>query len=118
MRKILILISSIPLTIAVLLVTIASLVIVKDELYESSEQMVMMAEQHFDGNVNGFIDYDIDITVFEGDTRVESSIVGSIGSKASEKVIEEVLVNGNTYLSRKVDVNGQDYLGYYVPTED
>lgn len=59
----------------------------------------------------------VDVTVFEGDTRIASSIAGSVGTKASAKVIEEVLNKQQEYFSPNVDVNGQSYYGYYVPTE-
>ena len=52
---------------------------------------------------------DIDITVFEGDTRVASSIEGTVGTKASDIVIEKVLNGGQEYFDTDIVVNGQDY---------
>lgn len=60
---------------------------------------------------------DIDITVFEGDTRIDSSINGAIGTKASDIVIDLVLNKKQKYFDTKVPVNGVTYYGYYVPTE-
>ncbi|WP_455717197.1 methyl-accepting chemotaxis protein [Anaerosporobacter sp.] len=64
-----------------------------------------------------------EITFFYGDTRVATSIVkndGSyyIGTKASDKIIQEVLTKGNTYTDYKVDINGKRYYAYYTPLEN
>lgn len=60
---------------------------------------------------------DIDITIFEGDTRIKSSIDGAVGTKASDKVIEKVLKNQEEYFDANVDVNGTAYYGFYKPNE-
>ena len=60
---------------------------------------------------------DIDITVFEGDTRVASSIEGAVGTKASDIVIEKVLNGGQEYFDTDIVVNGHDYYGFYKPIE-
>lgn len=117
-KQILLMVALIPLFCTVLLISGLSIYEVNKTLYENQETMVKIAEQGFDGNVDKYKSLGIDITVFEGDTRVESSIKDSIGTKASEKVIQEVLQKGNTYLSKNVDVNGESYVGYYVPTEN
>lgn len=63
---------------------------------------------------------EIDITLFEGDTRVVTTVrddSGSraIGTKASEQVKNEVLVSGRVFYSDDVEVNGTQYFGYYMP---
>lgn len=63
---------------------------------------------------------DMDITIFYGDTRYMTSIIGSggsrmIGTRASDAVIEAVLKNGEDYFSQNIDVYGQTYYGYYIP---
>lgn len=60
---------------------------------------------------------DIDITVFEGDTRVESSVASAVGSKASDVVVEKVLRGREIFFDANVSVNGEPYYGYYIPTE-
>ncbi|MCM1045710.1 MAG: methyl-accepting chemotaxis protein [Candidatus Gastranaerophilales bacterium] len=60
---------------------------------------------------------DVDITVFEGDTRVDSSISGAVGTKASDVVIDAVLNRGEEYFDTDVTVNGELYYGYYRPVE-
>lgn len=59
-------------------------------------------------------------TVFFGDTRYMTSVTDKtgnrvVGTQAGEKVVQEVLVKGNTYFAEKVDVVGEDYYAYYMP---
>lgn len=62
----------------------------------------------------------IDCTIFYNDTRAVTTLKqadGSriIGTKASDKVINAVLNNGETYFDSNITINGQAYCGYYVP---
>ena len=81
--------------------------------------------------VDGFVAYDtdyidrlskdgIELTLFKGDTRYVTSIIGSDGkriegTKASDAVIDTVLKNGKDYFSEDVVINGKDYYVYYRP---
>lgn len=61
-------------------------------------------------------------TIFMNDTRVTTNIKDesgnrSVGTKASETVIEAVLKNGQNYEGR-VNITGVDVQGYYVPIKD
>ena len=60
---------------------------------------------------------EIDLTVFEGDTRVESSIKGAVGTKADQTVIDLVLNQKESYFTSDIMINGTAYYGYYIPTE-
>ncbi len=60
---------------------------------------------------------EIDITVFEGDTRIESSIEGAVGTKADQEVIDLVLNKKQSYFTSDIDINGIAYYGYYMPAE-
>ena len=84
------------------------------------EQQLITAINGFNNNVNYLHDVGqhIDITVFEGDTRVDSSISGVVGTKASDEVIREVLIGGKNYYQKRVDIGGSEYSSYYVPTEN
>ena len=115
-QKILLLVL-VPLILMSTVLTLLTTYIASDSKVKDNLKMLEIAVAGFTGDVYAFQDKDIDITVFEGDTRVESSIKGAVGTKASEEVIREVLVNGNTFESRNVDVNGEAYMGYYKPTE-
>lgn len=62
----------------------------------------------------------IHITIFYGDTRRLTTILGDdgkrfVGTKAGEAVIKDVIDNGKTYFSDNVTINNARYFGYYVP---
>ena len=63
------------------------------------------------------------ITLFYGDTRVATTLIGDdgkrmIGTKASEEVAQTVLVKGEDYHSTDLEINGKPYYAYYVPAKD
>ena len=60
----------------------------------------------------------IDITVFYGDTRRYSTIDGVLGTTCSDEVKQKCLVDGETYFSNDLKIDGKDYYGYYVPLSD
>ncbi|MBO6149223.1 MAG: cache domain-containing protein [Lachnospiraceae bacterium] len=65
----------------------------------------------------------MDFTRFEGDTRVQTSVVDSsgnrpIGTKASDAVIAAVLNRGESFTSDSTQVAGQDYCVAYVPLKN
>ncbi len=62
----------------------------------------------------------VELTLFKGDTRFVTSIIGGDGkriegTKASEGVIAAVLGKGNDFYSNDVVINGKDYYVYYRP---
>ena len=65
----------------------------------------------------------IDTTIFWEDTRILTTVeneygVSAVGTLASPEVIETVLKQGKDYYSNDVDVNGEPYIGYYIPIEN
>lgn len=67
---------------------------------------------------------EIELTLFEGDTRVMTSIADSsnstgrnIGTKANADIWAQVK-NGKDYSGNHVQINGEDYYVYYVPVYD
>lgn len=107
----------IPLILICTLVTITTVYISSDSKVKDNLKMLEIAVEGFSGDVNAFKNNNIDITVFEGDTRVKSSIEGAVGTKASDEVIQAVLVEGKEYSTRDVRINGVDYMGYYKPVD-
>ena len=62
----------------------------------------------------------LDVTIFYGDTRYLTTITDAagtrqVGTKASDKVIEQVLKQGKTYASDHVNILGSRYICYYIP---
>lgn len=61
-----------------------------------------------------------EVTVFYKDTRYLTTILDEngkrlTGTKASQQVIDAVLSKGEEFHSNDVDINGNRYIGYYVP---
>lgn len=62
----------------------------------------------------------MEITVFYGDTRYMSTILDDngqriVGTKASGAVIEHVLQNGEEYFTNSVNIEGEEFYGFYIP---
>ena len=63
-------------------------------------------------------------TLFFGDTRYVTSLTDTDtgkrmeGTKASDKVVAEVLKNGNEYLAENFDLAGQKWYAYYLPLKN
>lgn len=107
------------LVLAVVLV-VASLQITIGGMADRIEETLRVAVEGYDDNVNYLRDAgkDIDITVFEGDTRTQSSIADAVGTKASEIVVETVCKGGKELFDTDISVNGEAYYGYYKPIEN
>lgn len=63
---------------------------------------------------------DIDITIFYGDTRRATTVVGDagtrqVGTQASAEVVATVLQGGQTFFAENVDVVGRPYFACYIP---
>lgn len=100
------------------IITSGAYFVTKNMFLEDTHVKLDLALQNFDGDVNYLKDkYSIDITIFEGDTRVESSIPGAVNTKASAEVVAEVLYGQRPFYDPEVMVNGEVYSGYYIPTE-
>ncbi|MCM1119577.1 MAG: hypothetical protein NC543_09480 [bacterium] len=78
----------------------------RSALVQTIEGQLQVACEGYSDDLYAFKDMDIDITVFEGDTRAYSSIEGVVGTKASEEVIRTTLNGGRTFFSPDVMVNG------------
>lgn len=107
-----------PMVIASILIAGISLVLVQNFLDEEQASTLKVALEGYNEDVNAFQNQNVDITVFEGDTRTQSSIQGVEGTKASEEVIKVVLEEGKEFFDTDVDVHGIAYYGYYIPTEN
>ena len=63
-------------------------------------------------------------TLFYGDTRFVTSLTDANtgmrmeGTKASDKVVEEVLRKGNSYLAQNFELAGQNWYAYYLPLKN
>lgn len=89
-----------------------------DVLYKGAAELT---EYDFN-NVMRCIDCheDVDFTIFWGEERILTTIENIDGSKAvgtvaDSIVVENVLGGGLEYYYRNIPVNGQRYMGYYIP---
>ena len=138
-----ILFGTLPLAIVVCLTTVISIMTVnssmKQEVLTELKITVSAMSDYFVYDVvnNGFIDYNeyadhkyveklqsegIEMTVFEGDTRLITSLKNADGSynegsKASAEVYA-VVKGGSDYSSDSVKINGKNYYVYYKPMYD
>lgn len=108
----------VPLILIGLGVALISSYLARTAMVQNTRNQLAVACEGYNGDVYAFKAQDIDITVFEGDTRAVSSIEGAVGTKASDEVIQTTLQGKNVYFSDNANVNGQPYYGYYIPTED
>ena len=60
---------------------------------------------------------DIDVTVFDDNVRVATTVPNAIGTKCDPTIYKHVK-EGNEYFSTNAKVNGKDYFGYYIPLYD
>ncbi len=90
---------------------------IKKQLHMSAYSMV----QHNNENTavdEQIIDFKsktgVDLTVFEGDVRVHSTIDGAIGTTMDPGILARIQT-GEDYFATNANVNGAPYFGYYIP---
>lgn len=102
------------------LLSFAGINAVKNTMYADAEDTLQMAAIGFAGDVNYLkgAKNTVDIVVFEGDTAKEASMTALQGMKADEEVIQSVWKEKKPLFKRKLNIGGQGYCGYYMPTDD
>lgn len=116
----LVLLEVISLFLLAVTIVATSIVILREEVSKRIEETLQVAVEGYTDNVNYLKDSgsDIEITVFEGDTRAESSISGVVGTKAGSEVVKAVINNKETYFVTDITVGGEKFYGYYKPIEN
>ncbi len=92
--------------------------------YVLEDGVLMKGEQVIEGDYS-IVDalkssYGMEITVFYGNERYLTTIKDAegkriVGTAADEQAVHWVLEEGREYFSEKVEINGEDYFGYYTP---
>lgn len=92
--------------------------------YELKDGVLMKGEQVLEGDY-AIVDalkesYGMEITLFYGDERRLTTITDTagnrlVGTKADPQTVKWVLENGRKYFAQNVEINGEDYFGYYIP---
>ncbi|MCR5590285.1 MAG: methyl-accepting chemotaxis protein [Lachnospiraceae bacterium] len=140
MNKMLLLFSMIPLFAAVIVMTVVAIVLVNKNLEAKVEDQLLVAAQglknytEYDLKAGAeeiaydaeYIDclkpYDVDLTVFEGDTRLCTSVLNdkgqrNEGTQAAEGIWPAVS-KGQTFKDNNTKVAGKDYFVVYLPLCD
>lgn len=101
------------------LLAVAGISAAKNVMYGDAEDLLSIATSGFNGDVNYLKNAgdDVEIVVYEGDTAVDASLAALKGCKVDETVTQRVLQEKNPYFDKEVDVNGQEYCGYYLPSD-
>lgn len=69
-------------------------------------------------DIKGLYNYTgIDVTVFEGNERIASTIPNAVGTLMDSHIYAE-LQSGENYFATNANVNGTPYFGYYIPCFD
>lgn len=81
---------------------------------------IVVAEDFYNLVNNISCSEDMEFTVFYGATRIFTTIVNPIGStpvgtKAADYIIKDVLTGGEESVYDNVDINGNIYMGCYIP---
>lgn len=91
----------------------------KDMTINEVKSVLEVAVEGFDGDTSYLKNsHNIDMTIFKGDERIESSITGAVGTKASPDIVTTVLYGQEVCFTEDAIINGEVYYGYYEPTED
>ena len=141
LKSMLIMLSLIPLILAVVIIAAVTSRIVVSSLKQSTKEELAVAacalKEYYEYDivnnydlVDGFIKYDtsyidtmrttgVDLTLFKGNIRFMTTIIGADGKRiegtpASDAIWREVS-QGNDYYSDSVKINGLDYHVYYMP---
>lgn len=146
LSNVVILFMLIPLVISVVLTSFLAITTAKSSLEEQTFNTLRAAsidlQKYYEYDLlneiylenDGWVEYEpeyldhlkdtgVELTLFKGDTRFCTSIIGDDGkriegTKAGDVVIAEVIGKGNEYKSDGVVINGTDYYVYYVPMKD
>ena len=90
---------------------------IKKQLQMSAYSMIQQSEDDaafYDKITSYNAETGVDITVFEGDMRVYSTIDGAVGT-AMDPAILASIKSGEDYFATDANVNGVPYFGYYIP---
>ena len=103
-----------------ILLAVAGINAVKNTMYDDAEDTLQMAAIGYAGDVNYLkkADSAVEIAVFEGETVKDSSLSALIGSKADDEAMQSALTEKVPYFAKKLVIDGQEYCGYYMPSDN
>ena len=72
-------------------------------------------KEEMNNDITNLYEYaNMDVTVFDNDVRIASTVNGAVGTKMDSHILEE-LQTGKDYFAIDANVNGKPYFGYYIP---
>ena len=85
--------------------------------YSASQTIELCTtEEEINKDIRSLYEYTgIDVTIFNDDTRMASTIKDAVGTKMDGKIYNE-LQSGSNYFATNANVNGEEYFGYYIPS--
>lgn len=80
-----------------------------------SESLGMKADNMKDQIDRFAEESEVELTIFEGDVRVVTSVEGALGTKMSADILDTLTKTGEHLFTTNANVNGEPYYGYYIP---
>ena len=72
-------------------------------------------KEEMNNDITNLYEYaNMDVTVFDNDVRIASTVNGAVGTKMDMNVLNEIKT-GKDYFATDANVNGKSYFGYYIP---
>ena len=72
-------------------------------------------KEEMNNDITNLYEYaNMDVTVFDNDVRIASTVDGAVGTKMDSHILKE-LQTGEDYFATDANVNGKPYFGYYIP---
>ena len=72
-------------------------------------------KEEMNNDITNLYEYaNMDVTVFDNDVRIASTVNGAVGTKMDTNVLNEIKT-GKDYFATDANVNGKSYFGYYIP---
>lgn len=80
-----------------------------------SESLGMKADNMKDQIDRYAEESEVELTIFEGDVRVVTSVDNAIGTKMAEDILQTLMETNEPLFTTNANVNGEAYYGYYIP---
>lgn len=72
-------------------------------------------KEEMNNDITNLYEYaNMDVTIFDNDVRIASTVNGAVGTKMDIDVLNEIK-SGKDYFTTDANVNGKPYFGYYIP---
>ena len=103
-----------------ILLAVGGINAVKNTMYDDAEDALQMAAIGYTGDVNYLKKANsvVELTVYEGDTVKDTSLSVLKGTNADAETTQSVIKDKVPYFAKKIDIDGKEYCGYYMPKDN